>query len=1062
MAKNKTLIDELGNLDKLKSKKADARNKALDALLQVNPANAAAFKQAILSEKAFWNDLIPNFTKEPNFLEPKGPPNFLQIQQLVAEQRSKLSLDNLNADQLKDIFDSDYEVSRGHLARLNPQLTTSPLWVNNEDVLPDASLKKIREQAALLFLQHTISTSNDLKLLSDFLTNTADPTTATALGIPFKGQSFLGKPLPATIEEQLKALVTELTAVDFKTHVETNPLANPKADNVDVFLDAYPYKAHLTKSKALEIMGTHYVNPHLKTKSPSDLLAKLKVTDEALVNQLSTENANLAHFAANMPKGALRETVFKEYINKFPVDDKTDLLIKLSNQDNLTGFKTVLAESGIRGESFTRDNMLAIQKEARQRVLLLETKGRSPLLEAAFGRLPQDKQKELLANPDKLNVLRDLHTLRDVKTHLLGAIDEAQATAILQENTNLKRFNTIHNPVVARILANFRPHIQLDPAKVDVINQQFVNAAHAPLALSANNTYRDFINHLIPACGIQAADEGAFREAFGVKPDGSIQVGIKNEIAKDHAKNRDLFNGYYDPNCSETNKQLISLFLNVEKLDALTANDLEEILSTFDSSRGINEFLDKLINNPELQQDPNNPNTPLKFNINQLKQSADALRELKKIDRGQKLQSHEPGEAEQAGREIRQLLKEQRAKQAFIDKSPKRVPDAGNAFHAFVDYFQTRPKYGLKMEFNYKQMATQCDVYLDILHRQLQVLNDHLDPRKQYLPSLANATIPHDIRELTFEMEAQKKEVQRLILEYDVLKEQLKNINEAISLAKQKGYFYVVKPKGFFISVQEAGEVYLPTFPKTTANYEMPKTSVTLSVDDEGEPDELAKRLAKDLIPGQTRTYALGEGHNERFTESVALRRDGSKKRTFTMEDFPAENKADNNKGRMEYAMAMAHAILASRKDCPTDKKPIKLKGENPEEIKYLWTALMILGKTHKDMKFGAKSIDVSATKFDPTASEGGLQENGPVWGFNQNSLYARVFASRTSVMEEEFNKTMNIKFGRNEINASNKAVSEEFKDEFKGLLKSGERTIKERGSAIPDEPLPVPGAKGH
>ena len=88
---------------------------------------------------------------------------------------------------------------------------------------------------------------------------------------------------------------------------------------------------------------------------------------------------------------------------------------------------------------------------------------------------------------------------------------------------------------------------------------------------------------------------------------------------------------------------------------------------------------------------------------------------------------------------------------------------------------------------------------------------------------------------------------------------------------------------------------------------------------------------------------------------------------------------------KVNFSMAMAVQILASMDKCPTKEKPIKLTGENEEELRYLWTALLVLGEKNSKMKFGMDAISVNSSCFSPESEKGTFK-------FNNNSLYKQVF----------------------------------------------------------------------
>jgi len=120
----------------------------------------------------------------------------------------------------------------------------------------------------------------------------------------------------------------------------------------------------------------------------------------------------------------------------------------------------------------------------------------------------------------------------------------------------------------------------------------------------------------------------------------------------------------------------------------------------------------------------------------------------------------------------------------------------------------------------------------------------------------------------------------------------------------------------------------------------------------------------------------------------------------LTINKFPSKANAEQNdpeltKARIEYALAMASQFLAASSSAPSAHWPIILKGNNTEELRYLWTALMVLGKQVPYMKFDHTAIKIQSARFHPK------DEMGRIFGFNATSCYKTCFEPHRPLVRE-------------------------------------------------------------
>ncbi|BCA96633.1 hypothetical protein TUM19329_29940 [Legionella antarctica] len=130
----------------------------------------------------------------------------------------------------------------------------------------------------------------------------------------------------------------------------------------------------------------------------------------------------------------------------------------------------------------------------------------------------------------------------------------------------------------------------------------------------------------------------------------------------------------------------------------------------------------------------------------------------------------------------------------------------------------------------------------------------------------------------------------------------------------------------------------------------------------------------------------------------------------LTVTSFPP---ATDPNGRVAYSVAMVTQLLAGLKEPPSPKNPIILRGENSEQLEYLWTALMIIGDKSPQMKFGPETIKVASSKhFNPDKEMGQGAEK-----FSSNSCYKKSFEKcpQLDTLVADVAKLTSDKFGHKE-----------------------------------------------
>ncbi|CDZ77539.1 hypothetical protein BN59_01822 [Legionella massiliensis] len=194
------------------------------------------------------------------------------------------------------------------------------------------------------------------------------------------------------------------------------------------------------------------------------------------------------------------------------------------------------------------------------------------------------------------------------------------------------------------------------------------------------------------------------------------------------------------------------------------------------------------------------------------------------------------------------------------------------------------------------------------------------------------------------------------------------------------------------------------------------------------------------LIEERPASFQIGEHRSpEGITEHVpGLRVTASKFPTMADPNDPKLIAA-----RVEFSIAMASLVLASLSEPPTEKNPLVLRGVDPEEIRYVWTALVHLGKELPHMKFDYKAIKVISAQFNPQVE---LQRNfgftGSYYTFNDKSCFEKRFKNQPALehfmkgIKEASDDKLGHKEGRERLKKSlTKAGSTFFKSETQDVI---------------------------
>ncbi|MCL9685861.1 hypothetical protein, partial [Legionella maioricensis] len=201
---------------------------------------------------------------------------------------------------------------------------------------------------------------------------------------------------------------------------------------------------------------------------------------------------------------------------------------------------------------------------------------------------------------------------------------------------------------------------------------------------------------------------------------------------------------------------------------------------------------------------------------------------------------------------------------------------------------------------------------------------------------------------------------------------------------------------------------------------------------DNPHPYQMVDRVKPDHF--REHTIAVNNQVVGRFIEEriAAIDKIGVKPKVkLTVTSFPPATDVD---GRVAFSMAMVTQMLAGLKEPPSAKNPIILRGENTEQLEYLWTALRIIGDKSPHMKFGLESIKVASSQhFNPAKEMGQGAEK-----FSADSCYKKNFerSPKLNQLVADVAKLASDKFGHTEKQQKVHTHSGQAVSVFKGKMK--------------------------
>ncbi|MFO2471632.1 Dot/Icm T4SS effector Ceg28 [Legionella pneumophila serogroup 1] len=993
--------------------------------------------------------------------------------------------------------------------------TIPPKAINKSTgVLSDEAIKRIKEQARDLLLLKLINSSGNTQLLKDLRDAMSKPEAeraANALGFPTEGNGvlFLSREVVDALEERVEKLEQEAAKRGFDSYVQSlshnallakkNGLESTTAAGFKNSLDER-YKTYLPESeweRAQGVLGARYLQAVLSSGT-QNLKDALNAKDaNALITELKKpallgphDYIDKAVTEENL--GSLKKNMMKSFINN--IKDETNLkaldaLKALDGAKNLDKFKEVLGKLGITPADWVKDTDLKDMKQwARARQFELEINRVSSLgsgahskLMSTLTKLPVEKQREILAKPQQLRHLMNAYESH-VAEHYLGK-NASGIAELLTENKRLEGFRAIHNAEVARVLANFKPEITLNDKQVAAINQALTTANSNPNTYTQATDYKILIDAIKTQSG--SVNQKDFYNAFNLNDDGrafTSSTPRKDEMSKQQQHNQHIY-AEYNSTSNSGNKKLLAVLLSIEKPVTFSKDIVNRFLRPLKDSETPQDYADTLFG-----ENPTNPANK-KFKDDLLRElTPTVFNEIKNDLRKQELLDTNPAHVMTAIKALSTELESIKGITGPIRTNADKLKFINDIdpVHLYNPTFQgTARSKAAQMKERYEGLSRDCGLVVDQLRRQVVALEGHLKslPKEGEFKA-AGLTLEQkaEIKKLRTDLEAELSAVREDLDFYKKIQGKLETIVKEVDVAAKGKMHYYYNSEGIkrHPPVSRDQIPPLPNVPNPSL-----RSSTTATTGSNGRIQEFLvgekipegqivvvdvshKTAPKSGAPVETiGRYTQDNNVPDQVTSKKGeiSKVPGSK---FEILQFPTQVPPPNPpsgdplvEAKVNFSMAMAADILASLDSPPTKDKPIRLRGSNPEELEYLYTALVILGEKNPKFKFNRDAIEVNSAVFHPDNVKGRL------WGFSSNSLYSQVFTntgltetqniiqSKIKHMQQMTDEKFSPQKEREKVDSKVQEITDKqskMKKELNPVHKTTERTIEQEGPA-PESP---------
>ncbi len=631
---------------------------------------------------------------------------------------------------------------------------------------------------------------------------------------------------------------------------------------------------------------------------------------------------------------------------------------------------------------------------------LFESKNHNELIKLVT-ELPLMKQENLLKNPILFKNL--LHTeSTETITRIVGEeSDPVGVRALVEENQRLGLFKKIDNAALAQCLINLDPPPALTNNKVQEINKvllrDITNPNHYDLYLDsgyqrAMGKISDILE--LPKVPLPQTQDPLPVTYGEITPYSDIfkEPSVKTAIKKQNNYNVHLVE-FYKKNTVDHN--FLGSFLALQKKAVFPEDQCEVCLKGFLSTNTREKFLE-LVEKTTYTDEADPANTK------QLKDIFDPPLEKQISEEDYKQLRHQALLSRHSGKTILEnnskLIKNISENFASIQSIDTPVRDQLmrmrdiNAVEWLNPGFIADAKKNAQELSGLKDLAKVCDSVISKFEQlrqtcetQLSYLPTH-EQMQGYPESRINA-IKNQRRDLVNQIDQIKKGIDHYKPLQDLLNGKPDPLNTKNRLVTQ----------GLLKTIEQIGErnntIELIGFTSTYKDYPNSEKEKHLEKAFSGHelPVQIENMTAAAYNEGVASSYRsaapLKEGHFREYTIKTA--QDSGNPPAQIAQGAFIEERAPLSKGAfskavppikltvtkfpgtgpegMAYCMAVASQMLVS--GIPTKERPYRLKGSNPEELRYLYAALTILLKA--DGNYDKQAIKVISTNFDPREDKG-------------------------------------------------------------------------------------------
>lgn len=991
------LLKALENITKSKDKEKAIKD--LDTLLGID-FKTPAFKQHILDNwKEYYTPLAGEV--DSSFDNPQ------RLHQEAAKQRVILKLDGADKEVLVEILKHNPNEIRAYLAKkglidgtktFDWKKTGSPAPAApaqlNDSILTDNAIKDIQTKALVnLYLKliekaktlEELQKENLINELSALLPpNTLSP---AQLVNGMELSELSNCRLPKVKKFQENALAAYVASLNHK-QLEAFKVALGNNDKKELQLEVFKRVVGAGDIRAL-INDDNFdaFRNKLRARYLNQMLAEYTLGKEKNLLSLPDDNTLRAELAkllniivdVNVNEAELKEIRKALLIQLIQSDKNEENLTKIEQTTSFEELQKIIGdEYKVKTEYLSVADYKVIKQAARTSqfsvaLAKIEFAGQvdRPELYKAFALLPDDKQQKLISEPKTLKQL--VATNREEVVRQLLGTNVVNAKQITKENADIDErallFKRVLNAEIARILFNYKPKIKLTEDELNKINTKIAAATLVNTAIGKEQ-YLQLIHGITLDLKITVDKKAYFLEKFNVNhvipPQLKDNDGeITTKIISTQQKNSKLFPLY---GLAGVNRKLIELFTSFE-LDYSAISDAQRDKIKEFHKQTVEDFIKAMGDDP-------------KGLAEKLKQHAATLRELKLEQFEEKI--NDVPQVAAAVKECREAIAKFNINYEILKDNAKVLTPllAVKDRHLMNPAFQSRArKESKEMLARYRELAEQNELIINQLIREQSSLMG-------YRLKLGDEQAGEQqiVKQLRKDLDEKLLMIKDVLESYRKIRDNLnENILPAVENAAEGKTNYLYKAQHMSCSVGSKSQ--LKAADTTTATLTLTATRELMNFN---EVDALTEGQQRDYDYAPEFTVAGGAKVtlHGKFSEAYNDDTPGEPEGTFRVEKFP-ENPKEGPKltdevlaaARVEFSLALAIQALSALKEMPTHEKPITLTGNNADQVRYLYTALIELGVSKH-------AIANNTLVFTPD------KEYGWFGNYSGDSLGATVFAN--------------------------------------------------------------------